>query len=272
LASGTLEEVHDVEFDESKGFQDENENLEDVRGIKLINAMKNMDVGELRPRQVIDEEDDQVQMLSNLNVQVDMNQASTSGSHGNVQDQVAISSSQHNDQASASNQVSILQPTHIARDHPLDTIIGDISSGVQTRSGLAPFCEHFSFESSIELKKIDEELLDVDWVNAMHEELNNFIINQVWELVERPERHNVIGTKWVFHNNRIVVRNKARLVAQGYTQVEGLDFGETYTPVAKLEAIRILLAYACSHNIKLYHMDVKSAFLNGYINKEVYVE
>ena len=62
------------------------------------------------------------------------------------------------------------------------------------------------------------------------------------------------------------------MVGQGYTQVEGLDFGETYAPVARLEAIRILLAYACAHNIKLYQMDVKSAFLNGYINKEVYVE
>ena len=70
----------------------------------------------------------------------------------------------------------------------------------------------------------------------------------------------------------IVVRNKARLVAQGYTQVEGLDFGETYDSVARMEAIRILLAYACAHNIKLYQMDVKSAFLNGYINEEVYVE
>ena len=86
LASGTLEEVHDVEFDETKGSQDENENLEDVRGIQLSNGMKNMDVGELRPRQVVDEEDDQVQVLSNSNVQVDTNQASTSGSHDNVQE------------------------------------------------------------------------------------------------------------------------------------------------------------------------------------------
>jgi hypothetical protein len=61
-------------------------------------------------------------------------------------------------------------------------------------------------------------------------------------------------------------------VAQGYTQVEGLDFGETYAPVARLEAIRILLAYACAHNIKLYQMDVKSIFPNGYINELVYVE
>ena len=77
----------------------------------------------------------------------------------------------------------------------------------------------------------------------------------------------MIGTKWVYRNKQdqdgIVVRNKARLVAQGYTQVEGLDFGETYAPIVRLEAIRILLAYACAHNIKLYQMDVKSAFLNG---------
>ena len=92
------------------------------RGIQLSNAMKNMDVGELRPRQVIDEEDDQVQVLSNSNVQDDTNQASTSGSLDNVQDQVASTSSQSNDQASASN-VPILQPTHITRDHLLDNII-----------------------------------------------------------------------------------------------------------------------------------------------------
>ena len=111
---------------------------------------------------------------------------------------MASASSQSNDQASVSNQVSILQPTNIARHHPLDTIIGDISRGVQTRSRLASFCEHFSFVSSIEPKKIDEALKDVDWVNAMHEELNNFTKNQVWELVERPKGHNMIETKWVF--------------------------------------------------------------------------
>ena len=78
LASGTLEEVHDVEFDETKGSQVENENQEDVKGIQLSNAMKNMYIGELRPRQVNDDEDDQVQVLSNSNVQDDTNQASTS--------------------------------------------------------------------------------------------------------------------------------------------------------------------------------------------------
>jgi hypothetical protein len=177
LASGTLEKVHNVEFDETKGFQDENENLDDVKGIQLSNAIKNMDVGELRSRQVNNEEDNQVQVLSNSNVLDDTNQAS--GSDDNVQDQqVASTSSRPNDQASASN-VPTLQPTNIARDHPFDTIIGNISRGVQTRSRLASFYEHFSFVSFIEPKKIEEALRDVDWINAMHEELNNFTRNQV---------------------------------------------------------------------------------------------
>ena len=108
MDSGTLEEVHDVEFDETKGSQVENENLEDVRGIQLSNAIKNMDVGELRPRQVNDDEDEQMQVLSNTNMQDDTNQDSTNGSHDNEQNQVASTSSQPNDRASASDQVSIL--------------------------------------------------------------------------------------------------------------------------------------------------------------------
>ena len=70
----------------------------------------------------------------------------------------------------------------------------------------------------------------------------------------------------------IVVRNKVRLVTQDYSQEEGIDFDETYAPIARLEAIRMLLAFACFKNFKLYQMDIKSAFLNGFINKEVYVE
>jgi hypothetical protein len=109
--------------------------------------------------------------------------------------------------------------------------------------------------------KIEDALKDPDWVLAMLEELNNFVRNQVWSLVERPKT-NIIGTKWVFRNG-VVTRNKARLVAQGFTQVEGLNFDETYAPVARLEAIRMLLAFAAHHDFKLYQMDVKSAFLNG---------
>jgi hypothetical protein len=154
LVSGTLEEVHDVEFDETNGSQEEDENLDDVRDTQLANATKKMDVGDIRPREVIEVEDDKYQVISNSNVQVsgshDQNQASSSSQ---VQDQqMASTSSQPNDQPSASNQVQVLQPTNIARDHPLESIIGDISRAVQTRSRLASFCEHFLFMSSIEPK------------------------------------------------------------------------------------------------------------------------
>ena len=132
----------------------------------------------------------------------DQYQASASDDKVQDQQQVASSSSQPSDQSNASNQVQVLQPTNVARDHPLNTIIDYISRGVQTRLRLASFCEHFSFMSSIEPKKIDEALRDVDWVNAMHEELNNFTRNQVWKLVERPKDHNVIRTKWVFRNKQ----------------------------------------------------------------------
>jgi hypothetical protein len=98
----------------------------------------------------------------------------------------------------------------------------------------------------------------------MHDELENFERNQVWTLVDPPQGVNVIGTKWVFKNkqgeNGEVVRNKAHLVAQGYSQVEGQDFGEIFAPVARLEAIRILLAFATSKGFKLYQMNVKNAF------------
>jgi hypothetical protein len=110
---------------------------------------------------------------------------------------------------------------------------------------------------------------------AMQEELNNFTRNEIWFLVERPKQ-NVIGTKWVFRNKQdehgVVTRNKARLVAQGFTQIEGLNFVETYAPVVRLESIRILLDFATHHNFKLYQMNVKSAFLNGPISELVYVE
>ncbi|GJZ18956.1 retrovirus-related pol polyprotein from transposon TNT 1-94 [Tanacetum coccineum] len=130
-------------------------------------------------------------------------------------------------------------------------------------------------ENVIEPKNINEALKDESWVIAMQEELNQFVSNDVWELVPNPMDMTIIGTKWVFRNkldeNGVVSRNKARLVAQGYNQQEGIDYDETYAPVARLESIRILLAYACALDFKLFQMDVKSAFLNGFINEEVYV-
>ena len=170
---------------------------------------------------------------------------------------------------------------HIAKEVQVEKIINDIKApGPLTRSKashLSNFCGHYAFVSITEPTKVDEAFLEPEWIQAMQEELHQFELNNVWELVKRPDscKHNIIGTKWIYRNkqdeNGLVVRNKARLVAQGYTQVEGIDFDETFAPVARLEAIRILLAYANHHDIILYQMDVKSAFLNGKLEEEVYV-
>ena len=133
--------------------------------------------------------------------------------------------------------------------HPHDLIIGSHSKGVMTRSKkLASFIEHHSFVSCIEPKNVEKALQDLDWINTMHEELNNFTHNEVWTLEEKPQDARVIGTKWVFRNKQddqgIVVKIKTRLVVKGFSQVEGLNFGETFALVTRLKAIRILLAYA----------------------------
>jgi hypothetical protein len=147
-----------------------------------------------------------------------------------------------------------------------------------TRSSGSAHLSYFSntlFVALFELRDVGYTFSDSSWVNVMHEELENFERNQVWTLVEPHRDVNVIGTKWVFKNKQgedgVVVGNKARLVAQGFNQVEGLDFGETFASVARLEAIRILLAFAASKGFKLYQMDMKNAFLIGVIQEEVYI-
>ncbi|GJZ86998.1 retrovirus-related pol polyprotein from transposon TNT 1-94 [Tanacetum coccineum] len=161
-----------------------------------------------------------------------------------------------------------------SRNHPLENVIGNLNQRT-LRSQAQNQSNFFCFISTIEPKNVNEALGDESWIVAMQEELNQFIANDVWELVPQPKNMTIIGTKWVFRNkldeNGVVSRNKARLVAQGYNQQEGIDYDETYAPVARLESIRILLAYACILDFKLFQMDVKSAFLNGFINEEVYV-
>jgi hypothetical protein len=126
----------------------------------------------------------------------------------------------------------------------MDNILGDIKKGLTTRSHVANFYQHYSFVSSLGPFKVEDALRGPDWVVAMQEELNNVKRNGVWSLVERPKQ-NVVGTKWVFRNMQdehgVVTRNEARLMTKGYSQVVGLDFDETFAPVAKLESIRILL-------------------------------
>ncbi|KAJ9561366.1 hypothetical protein OSB04_006526 [Centaurea solstitialis] len=160
-------------------------------------------------------------------------------------------------------------------DDPQTQIIGDPSEGVKTRANLN-YCLFACFVSKNEPKKATDALNDPFWVEAMQDELLQFERNKVWTLTALPTGKSAIGTKWVFRNkkdeNGVMVRNKARLVAQGYCQEEGIDYEETFAPVARLEAIRIFLAYAAHKGFKVYQMDVKSAFLNGNLKEEVYVK
>ncbi|KAJ9556755.1 hypothetical protein OSB04_011369 [Centaurea solstitialis] len=162
------------------------------------------------------------------------------------------------------------------RAHPLYNVIGDVNDGVKTRSASANYCLYKSFLSKIEPKNVSQALDDSDWLLAMQEELLQFKRNKVYRLVSRPQDKSIIKTKWIFRNKKdesgLIVRNKARLVAKGYSQQEGIDYDETFAPVARIEAIRIFLAYAAHKNIKVFQMDVKSAFLNGVLHEEVYIE
>lgn len=109
----------------------------------------------------------------------------------------------------------------------------------------------------------------------MQEELIQFKCNDVWDLILRPYDKTIIGTKWVFRNkldeNGIISNNKARLVVREYSQAEGIDYEETYAPIARLVPIRLLSTFVCCLDFKLYQMNVKLIFLNNYINEEVYV-
>jgi hypothetical protein len=168
-------------------------------------------------------------------------------------------------------------PSHVQKAHSPQQIIGNLNEMV-TRSSRSAHLSCFTntlFVALFEPRDVGHTLSNSSCVNVMHEVLENFERNQVWTLVEPPRDVNVIATKWVFKNkwgeDAEVVRNKARLVAQGFSQVEGLDFGETFAHVAHLDAIRIPLAFDASKGFKLYQIDVKSALLNDVIQDEVFV-
>jgi hypothetical protein len=157
-----------------------------------------MIIGNVKPK---DEDDDDPSSL----FQVLPSSSSTSHKDqvGNVESNEESVNQPVNDSSSTSTQDTSSQlkiHNTIAKDHPMNQIVGNINKGVQTRSRLASFCEHYSFVSYGEPTRVEEALDDPNWVNAMHEELSNFAHNEVWELVKRPSDHNVIGTKWVFRN------------------------------------------------------------------------
>ncbi|GJR25585.1 putative ribonuclease H-like domain-containing protein [Tanacetum coccineum] len=192
-------------------------------------------------------------------------------------------------------QVSPILTTRIHKDHPIDQVIRDLQSATQTRR-MSKNLEEHGFVSTIqqrtnhkdlqnclfacflsqeEPKKVIHALKDSSRIEAMQEELLQFKLQEVWTLVDLSHGKRAIGTKWVFRNKKdergIMVRNKARFIAQGYTQEEGIDYDEVFAPVARIEAIRLFLAYASFKDFVVYQMDVKSAFLYGKIEEEVYV-
>lgn len=164
-------------------------------------------------------------------------------------------------------------PRYARLNHSPEQIIGDKDVGVLTRRRIR---DNSCMISTFEPRSAKEAFGDDHWVKAMEEELGQIEKNNTWTLAPLPVNKNVIGTKWVFRNklneDGVVVRNKARLVCKGYAQEEGEDYGETFAPVARLEGVRTLLAFAAHKKFKVYQMDVKFAFLNGILEEEVYIE
>ncbi|GKB52160.1 putative ribonuclease H-like domain-containing protein [Tanacetum coccineum] len=192
--------------------------------------------------------------------------------------------------------VSPILTTRIHKDHPVEQIIRDIHSAPQTRR-MTKSLEEYGFVSTTlkqrtshkdlqnylfacflsqeEPKKVIQALKDPSWIEAMQDELLQFKIQKVWTLMDLPNGKRAIGTKWVYKNKKddrdIMIKNKARLIAQGYTQEEGVNYDEDFALVARIEAITLFLAYALFKDFVVYQMDVKSAFLYGKIEEEVYV-
>nr|GEU58623.1 retrovirus-related Pol polyprotein from transposon TNT 1-94 [Tanacetum cinerariifolium] len=164
------------------------------------------------------------------------------------------------------------------KDYPLENIIGQLARPVSTRLQLheqALFCYYDAFLTPVEPKMYKDALTQSRWFEAMQEELNEFKRLRVWELIPRPDKVMVITLKWIYKVKLDelggILKNKARLVARGYRQEEGIDFEDSFALVARLEAIRIFLTFAAHMNIVVYQMDVKTAFLNGNLREEVYV-
>ena len=161
---------------------------------------------------------------------------------------------------------------YVKRHHAQDQIIGDKLYGIMIRKKLKGTCLLAEFEP----RNVKDALDNESWIEEMNEKIEQIKKNKTWTLFLRPKDKNVIGTKWVFKNklneDGKVSRNKARLVCKGYSQEEGIDYDETFSPIAILERVRTLLAYATHRGFKVYQMDVKFALLNRILDEEDYIE
>nr|GFA60091.1 Gag-Pol polyprotein [Tanacetum cinerariifolium] len=173
---------------------------------------------------------------------------------------------------------ALTQDVAESSSHNIEQVRGNPSRPVQTRRRLDTDPEMYMYAltvSTAEPKNIKEAMADSAWIEAMQEELHQFDRLQVWELVNKPFSKSIIRLKWLWKNKKdedqTVIRNKARLVAKGYAQEEGIDFEESFAPVARLEAVWIFIAYTAHKSFLIFQMDVKTAFLNGPLKEEVYV-
>ncbi|GJU26970.1 retrovirus-related pol polyprotein from transposon TNT 1-94 [Tanacetum coccineum] len=172
------------------------------------------------------------------------------------------------------------QPDSTSSTSTLTTSVtadGNFDLPVSTRLQLheqALFCYYYAFLTFVEPKMYKDALTQSCWIEAMQKELNEFEHLEVWDLVPQPDKGMVITLKWIYKVKLDelggILKNKVRLVARGYRQEEGIDFEESFAPVARLEAIRIFLAFAAHMNMVVYQMDVKSAFLNGNLREEIF--
>ena len=164
------------------------------------------------------------------------------------------------EQAISENRGDVSKITNIkySRNHPLENIIDDVNDRVRTRSHFRNIAEqdHLAFISQLGPKNLEEALSDNSWIEVMHDELHQFERNNAWSLVSKRDNQSTIGTRWIFWNKLSeegkIIKNKARLVAREYNQEFGLNFEESFAPVARLEAVKILLAFACSYKFKLF--------------------
>ncbi|GKE86249.1 putative ribonuclease H-like domain-containing protein [Tanacetum coccineum] len=158
----------------------------------------------------------------------------------------------------------------IHKDHPIENVIGHVQSSIQTRRMSHNTNEH-GFISVVYEGKTHEDLHTCLFACFLSQEEPK----RISKALNLPKGHRAIGTKWIFRNKKdergIAIRNKARLVAQEHTQEEGINYNEVFAPVARIKAIRLFLAYASFMGFMVYQMDVKSAFLYGQIEEEVYV-
>ncbi|GKC71155.1 retrovirus-related pol polyprotein from transposon TNT 1-94 [Tanacetum coccineum] len=218
---------------------------------------------------------DEVLAYSHVSTSIDQDAPSTSIPSSQEHEQSLIIS-----QGSSSNMRQLHTPfEHLGRwtkDHPIANVISDPSRSISIRKQLktdAMWCYFDAFLTSVEPKNLKQAMTESLWTDAMQDQIHEFERLEVWELVPCPDNVFLIKLKWIYKvkidESGGVLKNKARLVAQGFRQEEGINFKESFAPIVRIKAIRIFVAYAAHKNMIIYQMDVKMAFLNGELKEEL---